>query len=92
MNTRRYLMGVLWFVGIFVGLLVILLVVPAVVIATGLPPGPSQDQIMQAAADFGDRHGGLLGMLRWAAFLLALGVSILGTRKGVLPGTRMPKA
>jgi len=92
MNTRRHLMGVLWFLAIYVGLIVVLLVVPAVLIATGLPPGPSQDQIVQAAADFDDRHGGLLGMLRWAAFLLALGVAILGTWKGVLPGTRRPKA
>ena len=92
MNMRRNSMGVLWFLAIYVGLLVILLVVPAVLIASSLPPGPSQDQIVQAAADFDDRHGRLLSALRWAAFLLALGVAILGTWKGVLPGTRKPKA
>ena len=85
---KRYLMGLLWFVVFWVALLIAVVVVMALMVARGLPAGATPDQISQVAADFSSQHAGALSAARWAAFLIALALAVLGTWKGKLPGTK----
>lgn len=89
---KRYLMGLLWFVVFWVALVIVVFVVPALIIARGLPAGAGPDQVNQAATDFSLQHAGALSAARWAAFLIALLLAVLGTWKGKLPGTRQTPA
>lgn len=85
---RRSLMGALWFLVFYVVLIIVTFVVPSLLIVRGLPAGTSRDQISQAAMDFSSQHEIALSLARWAAFLIALALAVLGTWKGKLPGTK----
>jgi len=89
---KRYLMGTVWFMVFYVALIVVTFVVPSLLIVRGLPAGASRDQISQAAMDFSLQHEIALSLVRWAAFLIALALAILGTWKGKLPGTQQKPA
>lgn len=91
---KRVLMGVVWFVVFFVGFYIIFGIILGIVIAhtTGVTHPESFQQSMQTGRAFAQAHDGALAVWRLIILVGSIVLAVAGTLKGVLPGTRKPKA
>lgn len=85
---KRIGLGVLWFVVLFVVLYLLAQIGVALTALHGVHDFHDQQAVIGAATGFVGAHLGLIRTLDWAALLLAVAIAVLGTWKGVLPGTR----
>jgi hypothetical protein len=88
---KRFLVGIVWFVGLYFSTLMLGGMVASAVDTASLDQqtlhqlqgdaAASYERGVQAGRDFGSRYSGVI-------LLGALGVSLVGTTRGWLPGTR----
>jgi len=90
---KRVLIGLAWFVGIWLALFILASVALSVYLRKDMSADATMQQGMDAAYGFAAEHAGAISAMRWGIFLAAALAAILGTWKGMLPGTQQkPKA
>ena len=89
---KRVLMGLLWFLVFFVALYVAACLVVALYLRGQLPPGADAQQATEMMKDFMSAHAAAVSATFWAMVLVALFAAVLGSLKGMLPGTKTPPA
>lgn len=83
----RIFMGIVWFIVCFVVLYIAYAIVLGVVLTSAHHVAGYQEGL-QAGQAFANEHAVLLSIVRWAIFIAAILFAVIGTFKGVLPGTR----
>ncbi|HEX2667779.1 MAG TPA: hypothetical protein VHP13_05350 [Gammaproteobacteria bacterium] len=89
---KRIGVGIVWFIAFWLGLTLLMSIVVGVWASRSVPPGANMQQGIDAATAFVADHAALLTTLRISILLLALLGAVIGTLKGVLPGTKKPPA
>ncbi len=84
---KRILFGILWFIVSWLVLTLVYGIIFGIVIAAFNHSGDYQ-QGMQASLAFQQAHPTLVVIMRLAILLAAILIAVLGTWKGLLPGTR----
>lgn len=87
---KRVLMGVVWFVVFFVILYIIFSIIVGVAVAhsAGIVHAESFQQSMEASRAFAAAHAGTLAVWRLVILVASILLSVGGTLKGWLPGTK----
>ena len=85
---KRVLIGLLWFLLLAVGLWLLSSVILALYIMRTLPANAAEGAMIQGASDWAAAHADAIQEIDLVAVLLAAALSVWGTVKGRLPGTR----
>ncbi|HET7649569.1 MAG TPA: hypothetical protein VFL15_02575 [Gammaproteobacteria bacterium] len=83
----RIFMGIVWFIAFYIVLTIVYMIVMGVVISSGHPVAGYAEGV-KAGIEFAQAHQTVLSLCRWAIFILSVVFAVVGTWKGVLPGTR----
>lgn len=89
---KRVLLGIVWFLVILLILLVVSGVVLSVWATREASAAGDTASAVDAAYGFADRHAMVIAAVRIGTVLGAFLAAVYGTWKGLLPGTRKPKA
>jgi hypothetical protein len=85
--VKRVIFGIIWFIVTWLALNVANMIVMGTVISSTSKTADFQGGV-QAGIAFAKAHAGLLLGVRLGILVLALLIAVIGTWKGVLPGTK----
>jgi hypothetical protein len=89
---KRIGMGIAWFVVFFLVLYLGMSFALSVYVSKSLPADANLQDGKDAVTNFMLEHAPAMSMTVWSIFLVSLALAIVGTLKGMLPGTRQKPA
>jgi hypothetical protein len=87
MTVKRVIFGIIWFIVSWLLLTIAEMIVMGTVISATTKSANFQ-QGVQAGIAFDKAHAGVLLAVRLGILLIALLIAVIGSLKGVLPGTK----